>query len=259
MFVQMPRGGLYERNPKAWFALRDQLRAAGRWYGDQQRTQVAEGEPAPQIARTEGAVDVHHPVPTAVTGELDQISLLDLLQDPDWGISTFEYNVDNDTTRYADLYLLLYLPTCPFSVLDQTSFLRTRLGTILRVINLKVPLQATYLDRNPFQLQCATQGLLKIPKAYSPYALRAITCTSGLSAYTIQQTKRILATIPTVRYINSFKGLIQCTTLSNGTLQSAMNLLEKEICNETSVVTKNAWPAWGYTIIQMMGWPTCYG
>jgi len=56
-----------------------------------------------QFWRTEGAIDVHHPIPTAVTGELDQVSLFDLLQDPDWGISTFEYNVDNDTTRYADL------------------------------------------------------------------------------------------------------------------------------------------------------------
>ena len=98
----MPRGGLYERNPKAWFALRARLRAAGRWYGDQ-RSETAKGEPEAQIARAEGAVDVHT-IPTAVTGELDEISLLDLLQDPDWGIHTCEYNVVDDTSRYENLH-----------------------------------------------------------------------------------------------------------------------------------------------------------
>ena len=99
----MPRGGLYARNPRAWFALRDRLRAAGRWYGDQQRQQQGD-EPPAQVARTEGATDVHTtPVPTAVTG-LDEVSLYDLIAEPDWGLDSIEYDAYDDTTRSENLH-----------------------------------------------------------------------------------------------------------------------------------------------------------
>ena len=102
----MPRGGLYEKNPHAWFALRARLHAAGKWYGDQQRTETAEGEPPEQVERTEHHTDVHTTIPpTAVTGtfDLDQICLQDFFEDPDWGISPTEYISDNTTNRTETL------------------------------------------------------------------------------------------------------------------------------------------------------------
>jgi len=101
----MPRGGLYEKNPRAWFALRARLRAAGKWYGDQ-RAETAEGEPPAQVERTESHTDVHTTIPpTAITGtfDLDQICLQDLYEDPNWGISPTEYIFDNITDRTETL------------------------------------------------------------------------------------------------------------------------------------------------------------
>ena len=101
----MPRGGLYEKNPRAWFALRARLRAAGKWYGDQ-RAETAEGEPPAQVERTEHHIDVHTTIaPTAVTGtsDLSEICLHDLLNDPDWGISTTTSVIEDTVDGTAPL------------------------------------------------------------------------------------------------------------------------------------------------------------
>jgi len=105
----MPRGDVYRRNPRAWFALRDRLRAAGRWYGDRQAT----GEPQQQVQRTSEQSDVHNTgatpaitTPSVISGELCQTSFIDLLEGPDWGIEPYkdpnrQSNLDTSFSRYV--------------------------------------------------------------------------------------------------------------------------------------------------------------
>jgi len=43
----MPRGDLWKKNPKAWFALRARLQKEGKWYGNQQQRNNTEPQQDP--------------------------------------------------------------------------------------------------------------------------------------------------------------------------------------------------------------------